>query len=173
MGTFTKSFGAVGGYIAADRHIIAKMRSMCPSSAYGSSISPPAVQQVISALRIIMGETCGDLGQRKLQALRDNSNWFRDQLLKRGCHLLGDWDSPIIPLMLYHPSKIQHFSRECLKRGLATVVVGFPATPIITSRSRICISAAHTRKQLEEALEKVDEVCTILSLKYNQMWFSF
>jgi len=41
------------------------------------------------------------------------------------------------------------FSRECLKRGLATVVVGFPATPIIESRARFCLSAAHTKEMLD------------------------
>ena len=41
------------------------------------------------------------------------------------------------------------FSRECLKRGLATVVVGFPATPIIESRARFCLSAAHTKQMLD------------------------
>jgi len=41
------------------------------------------------------------------------------------------------------------FSRECIKRGLATVVVGFPATPIIESRARFCLSAAHTKQMLD------------------------
>jgi len=47
------------------------------------------------------------------------------------------------------------FSRECYKRGLAVVVVGYPATPIITSRVRFCISAAHTHEDLVDALAKV------------------
>ena len=55
--------------------------------------------------------------------------------------------------MLYQPAKISAFSRLCLDRGVAVVVVGFPATPLLTARARICISAAHTRQQLEEALE--------------------
>ena len=42
------------------------------------------------------------------------------------------------------------FSRECLSEGLATVVVGFPATPIIESRARFCLSAAHTKEMLDK-----------------------
>jgi serine palmitoyltransferase len=57
------------------------------------------------------------------------------------------------------------FSRECLKRGLAVVVVGYPATPIITSRARFCISAAHTREDLDFALRQLDEVGDLLQLK--------
>jgi len=41
------------------------------------------------------------------------------------------------------------FSRKCIKLGLATVVVGFPATPIIESRARFCLSAAHTKQMLD------------------------
>ena len=59
------------------------------------------------------------------------------------------------------------FSRHCLERGIATVVVGFPATPIIESRARFCLSAAHTKEMLDHALEVIDEVGDMLTLKYS------
>lgn len=59
------------------------------------------------------------------------------------------------------------FSREALARGLAVVVVGYPATPIITSRVRFCISAAHTRADLDLVLEKVSEIGDILGMKVS------
>ena len=43
------------------------------------------------------------------------------------------------------------FSRECVRHGLATVVVGFPATPIIEARARFCLSAAHTKDMIDRA----------------------
>lgn len=51
---------------------------------------------------------------------------------------------------------------------LAVVVVGFPATPLITSRARFCLSAGHTKAQLDFALKKIDEVCDLLKLKYRK-----
>ncbi len=57
------------------------------------------------------------------------------------------------PLMLFNPGKIAATSRLCWERGVALVVVGFPATPLLTARARICISASHTRKDLDYALE--------------------
>ena len=51
------------------------------------------------------------------------------------------------------------FSRECLAQGLAIVVVGFPATPIIESRARFCLSAAHTKEML-------DRVCSTKGKKH-------
>jgi serine palmitoyltransferase len=167
MGTFTKSFGAVGGYIAASTEVIAFLRTASMGSVYSSCISPPATQQVISAMKIIMGEDGTDLGQRKLTQLRNNANFFRLRMKQMGCHVLGDWDSPIVPVMLYTPSKIPAFSRECFARNLAVVVVGFPAAPLLLARTRFCISAAHTQEDLEKALEQINEVCDEVQIKYG------
>lgn len=172
MGTFTKSFGAVGGYIASSKELIHALKTTSAGSVYSSAISPPACQQIISAISIITGEDGTDLGQTKLKTLRDNANFFSKRMREMGCHVLGVKDSPVVPVMLYHPAKIPAFSRECLKRDLAVVVVGFPAAPLLLSRVRFCISAAHTRQDLEDALVKIEEVADIVGLKYSAPVFS-
>lgn len=166
MGTFTKSFGGMGGYIAGDRNVIEYLRTKCAASSYHNSLSPVICQQVISSFKVIMGQDGTNIGKQKITALRDNSNYFRMRLQDMGLHVLGHYDSPIIPVMLYNPTKIAAFSRECLKRGLAVVVVGFPAVPILHSRARFCISAGHTREQLDRALEEIDEIADLLKLRY-------
>jgi serine palmitoyltransferase len=118
-----------------------------------------------------MGEDGTDIGQKKLTALRDNSNYFRMKLTDMGLHVVGNYGSPIMPVMLYNPTKIAAFSRECLKRGLAVVVVGFPAVPILMSRARFCISAGHTRSDLDKALKEIDEIADILKLRYANSTF--
>lgn len=65
---------------------------------------------------------------------------------------------PVADLSLcVHAAQIPAFSRECLKRGLAVVVVGFPAVPLLLGRVRFCLSAAHTTEMLEGALAKIGE----------------
>jgi serine palmitoyltransferase len=118
-----------------------------------------------------MGLDGTDIGNHKLRALRDNANYFRMKLTEMGLHVLGHYDSPIMPVMLYNPTKIAAFSRECLKRGLAVVVVGFPAVPILMSRARFCISAGHTRVELDRALAEIDEIADILKLRYARSTF--
>ena len=54
-----------------------------------------------------------------------------------------------------------------MKRGLAVVVVGYPATPLIESRVRFCISAGHTKEDLQTALEIVREVSEIVMIRYE------
>jgi serine palmitoyltransferase len=72
-----------------------------------------------------------------------------------------------MPIMLFQPGKIAALSRECLKRGLAMVVVGFPATPLLTARARVCVSAAHSREDLDYAVDVLDEVAGLCLLRYG------
>jgi serine palmitoyltransferase len=60
--------------------------------------------------------------------------------------------------MLFNPAKLPGISRYMLHRGIAIVVVGFPATPLLTARMRVCISASHSRQDLDYALEVFADV---------------
>ncbi|XP_026428872.1 long chain base biosynthesis protein 2a-like isoform X2 [Papaver somniferum] len=166
MGTFSKSFGSCGGYIAASKEVIEYLKFSCPAHLYATAISPPAAQQIISSIRVILGEDGSSRGAQKLASIRENSNFFRSELQKMGFEVLGDFDSPVMPIMLYNPSKIPAFSRECLKRNVAVVIVAFPATPLLLARARICISASHTREDLLKALEVISEVGDLVGVKY-------
>ncbi|PON95692.1 Pyridoxal phosphate-dependent transferase [Trema orientale] len=153
MGTFSKSFGSSGGYIAGSKELVQYLKYTCPAHLYGTSISPPAAQQIISSIKVILGEDGTSRGAQKLEQVRENSNFFRSELQRLGFEVLGDQDSPVMPIMLYNPAKIPAFSRECLKHNVAVVTVGFPATSPLLSRARICISASHTREDLLRALD--------------------
>jgi serine palmitoyltransferase len=167
MGTFSKSFSGMGGYIAASKEVIDYIKAESAGMLYHNSLSPVVVQQIITAFKVIMGEDGTDIGRQKLTQLMDNSNYFRSEMKKLGLHVYGDYNSPIIPVLIYFPSKIAAFSRECLARGLAVVVVGFPATSIALSRARFCISAGHTKEDLQRAVAIISEVADLLCLKYN------
>jgi len=156
----------MGGYIASSKEIIDYLRSQSSGNLYHNSMSPIICQQIITALKIIKGEDGTDLGKRKLTSLVSNSNFFRGEMKRLGLHVYGNEDSPIIPVLIYQPGKLAAFSRECLKRGLAVVVVGFPATSVILTRVRFCISAAHTRQDLEFAVKVIEEVSSLICIRY-------
>jgi serine palmitoyltransferase len=107
MGTFTKSFGSCGGYIAGSKKLIDHIRANSYSTCYASSMSAPITQQIISSLRIIMGYDCGDEGKRRIEQLAWNSHYFRENLVRMGFIVYGNNDSPVVPLMLYMPAKIR------------------------------------------------------------------
>nr|XP_023681136.1 serine palmitoyltransferase 2 [Paramormyrops kingsleyae] len=168
MGTFTKSFGAAGGYIGGKKELIDYLRTHSHSAVYATSMSPPVVEQIITSMKCIMGEDGTTVGQERIQRLADNTTYFRRKLREMGFIIYGNNDSPVVPVMLYMPAKIGAFSREMLKRNIGVVVVGFPATPIIESRARFCVSAAHTRDMLDVALSAISEVGDLLQLKYSR-----
>lgn len=171
MGTFTKSFGAMGGYIAGSQEFIDYVRANSAGFLTDNTMSPVVCQQILSAFSVIKGEDGTTIGREKLRRLKENSNYFREKLEAMGVEVFGSRDSPVIPMMLYNPTKISAFSRECLARGLAVVVVGFPATPLLLSRTRFCVSAGHTRADLDKALKVIKEVVDLLQLRYRTHFF--
>ncbi|KAH6849925.1 pyridoxal phosphate-dependent transferase [Chaetomium sp. MPI-CAGE-AT-0009] len=167
MGTLTKSFGANGGYIAGEKHIIDGLRIANAASLLGESATPPVLMQILTSLRLITGEIAPGQGEERLQRLAFNSRYLRLGLKRLGFITYGHDDSPIIPIVLYHPGKMSAFSHEMLKRKISVVVVGYPATPLISSRARFCISSAHNKEDMDRILAACDEVGDILQLKYS------
>ena len=166
MGTFTKSFGAAGGYLAGTKKLISHLRKHSIAYNHTEPMQPPICTQVITSLRIIKGDQCPGEGQKRLIAIRENSIYFMRELKKMGFLVLGDEGSPIVPVLILNPAKISAFSREAMVRGVATVVVGFPATDIHESRVRFCISASHTREDLDKVLQITSEIGDVLRMKY-------
>lgn len=154
MGTFTKSFGAAGGYIAGKKRLIDYLRANSFSDYYATSMSPVICTQIIEATRTLMTSQ----GFKKIQQLSENTSYFRRELRRRGYIIMGANESPVVPLMIYSTTKIMFFGREMRARGIAVAVVGFPVTSFTDTRARFCVSAGHTKDQLDKVIEAVDEV---------------
>ncbi|RMJ14527.1 hypothetical protein CDV36_005781 [Fusarium kuroshium] len=167
MGTLTKSFGANGGYVAADKHIIDKLKNTNAATQFGETPAPCVLMQILASLKLITGELCPGQGEERLQRIAFNSRYLRLGLKRLGLIVYGHDDSPIIPVMLYHPAKLPAFSHEMLRRKISVVVVGYPATPLISSRARFCVSAAHNKEDLDRLLAACDEVGDILQIKFS------
>jgi len=227
MGTFTKSFGASGGYIAGKKAFIEQLRTRVHGAAYSEAISPPVLTQIIASVGSIMGvsddlPSCsststtlvaspsvpgvptaetpgyehlapapasllpswmnlppelrnGSEGHHRLRRLAFNAKYLSIGLTKLGFMVCGHVDSPIIPLLLFNPAKMPMFSRLMLEREtpIAVVVVGYPATTLISGRVRFCLSASHTKADVDELLRACDEIGTVLDLKHGAgEWWS-
>lgn len=107
MGTFTKSFGSCGGYIAGSKKLIDHIRTYSHANCYASGMSGPIAQQILTSLRIISGKEEGGEGKKRIDQLAWNSHYFRERLVSMGFIVYGNNDSPIVPLMLYMPAKIR------------------------------------------------------------------
>ncbi|XP_038252137.1 serine palmitoyltransferase 3 isoform X1 [Dermochelys coriacea] len=168
MGTFTKSFGAAGGYIAGKKELVDFLRTHSHSAIYATSMCPPVAEQIIRSMKCVMGLDGTTQGLQRVRQLGKNTRYFRRRLHEMGFIVYGNDDSPVVPLLLYMPGKIGAFARRMLDKNIGVVVVGFPATPITESRARFCVSAAHTQEMLDTVLNALDELGDFLQLKYSR-----
>jgi len=88
MGTFSKSFGASGGYIAGDRDIVAYLKKESHAQNYSCAMTPPVARQVMASTQAIMGIDGTNEGQRRIRQLKINTRFFRSELQKKGLHLV-------------------------------------------------------------------------------------
>ncbi|GAA6042502.1 hypothetical protein JCM8097_003062 [Rhodosporidiobolus ruineniae] len=184
MGTFTKSFGAAGGYIAGSHELISALRLTSHAQNYAEAMSPVVLAQIVSSMGSIMGPSAVDIvpalstlpartmsgedGQDRLRRLAFAARYLSSALRKLGFIVYGHQDSPIVPLLIFAPGKMGLFSRLMLERyKIVVVVVAYPATPLVSSRVRLCLSAAHTKADLDRILRAIDDVGTILGLKLS------
>ncbi|CAF2495113.1 unnamed protein product [Rotaria sp. Silwood2] len=169
MGTFTKSFASAGGYIAGKKVLVDHIRITSHATTYATSMSTPVVEQIISVLSLLLDENEEHEGRRRINQLAWNTRYFRQRLTKMGFIVYGHPHSPVVPALLYSPSKIAAFNREMLKRGVAVVTVGFPATPLVLGRVRFCLSASHTKEMLDEVLKHAEEVGDLLNMRKSKL----
>ncbi|XP_063533668.1 serine palmitoyltransferase 3-like [Cydia strobilella] len=165
MGTFTKSFVGMGGYIAGSTALVNRVRAHGHAHMYAQSMPPPVAAQVLSALHDLRAPS----GQARAAALRDNTRYFRERLRAMGVVIYGHPQSPVVPMMTYSLSKMVACVKQLTAAEVASVGVCFPATPLHQARMRFCISAAHTREQLDKALAAIEDVADELGLRYSRL----
>ncbi|CAD7923649.1 unnamed protein product [Amoebophrya sp. A120] len=163
MGTFTKSFGSAGGYIAADAKVIANLRKNSPNATFAPAMSPACAAQALAALDLLKHER----GKAKIESLRRNSNHFRRRLAEIGFWVLGDEDSPVVPVLMDQES-MWYFSVKGMQQGVAIVVVCAPATPYMLPRARFCVSAAHTIEQIDQTLVVLEKLGKQLGILFRK-----
>jgi serine palmitoyltransferase len=98
-----------------------------------------------------------------------NSRYLHTGLIKLGFITYGHPASPIVPLLLFNPGKMNMFHQMMKDRQtpIIVVVVAYPATPLVTSRVRFCVSAAHTKEDVDCVLRACDEIGDVLDLKHG------
>lgn len=159
MGTFSKSFSSHGGYIAASKDLINYLRARSDGSLYAEQLPPLSCVQILECLRSIKEHP------NKVTRLRKSTLYMRKKLKKLKFQIIGDEYSPVIPILICIPGKLGEFSRLALDMGLSVVVVGYPATPVILSRVRLCLSASHTKRDMKRALWVINHIGTVMGMK--------
>lgn len=146
-GTLGKALGgAAGGFITGRRALVDFLRQKARPYTFSNSVPPFIVAASMKALEILKRDNS------LVTKLHENTNYFRTEIVKAGFTILPGVH-PIVPVMLGEASVAQDMSKEMLDLGVYVRGLWYPVVPKGEARLRVQISAAHSREDLDRALE--------------------
>jgi len=151
MGTMSKAFGVVGGYLAGKAKIIEYLRQRARPFLFSSAATPADVAACIAAIEILR-ET-----DEPVRKLWENARYFKEEMKELGFDT-GQSETPITPVMLGEAKTAWEFSKKLFDEGVFAQAIGYPTVPRGKARIRVMISALHSREDLDFALEKFAKV---------------
>ena len=151
MGTFSKSFASIGGFIAADESIINYLRHHSRSYIFSASNTPAATAAANAALDIMMNEP------ERIQHLWDLTHYALEGFRQMGCEI-GNTSTPIIPLFIRDNDLTFLIVKELFEAGIFVNPVVSPAVASEDTLIRFSWMATHTKEQLDYALETIHKV---------------
>jgi glycine C-acetyltransferase len=157
-GTLGKALGgASGGYTSGRKEIVDLLRQRSRPYLFSNSVAPPIVAASLKVLELV-----GQSPELREQ-LQENTRYFRAQMTSAGFNVLPG-EHPIVPVMFGDAVVASRMAELLLDKGVYVVAFSYPVVPHGKARIRTQISAAHTRKELEFAIEKFTEAKQELNL---------
>jgi glycine C-acetyltransferase len=138
--------GATGGFTSGRKHIIEYLRQRSRPYLFSNSVAPPIVYASIKAIDLIAESD----HLRKI--LEENTRYFREKMTAGGFDIT-EGTHPIVPIMLGDAKLAQDVARDLLEQGIYVIGFSYPVVPKGKARIRVQISAAHTKEQLDRAIE--------------------
>ncbi|HGY09921.1 MAG TPA: aminotransferase class I/II-fold pyridoxal phosphate-dependent enzyme, partial [Oceanithermus profundus] len=146
VATLSKAWAVVGGYAAGARELRELLINRARPYLFSTSHPPAVVGALVGALELIQREP------ERIDRLWDNTRYFKEELTGLGYDTMGS-QTPITPVLFGDAPAAFEASRKLLERGVFAVGIGFPTVPRGKARIRNIVTAAHTRAQLDRALE--------------------
>ena len=151
MGTFSKSFASIGGFVASDESVINYLRHNARSYIFSASNTPAATAAANAALDIMLNEP------ERIQHLWDLTNYALNGFREMGCEI-GNTSTPIIPLFIRNNDLTFLIVKELFEAGIFVNPVVSPAVASNDTLIRFSLMATHTKEQLDYALEQIHKV---------------
>jgi len=156
-GTFGKALGgASGGFTSGRNEIIQMLRQRSRPYLFSNTLAPAIAAGSLKALELL------DRSTELLDRLHENTRYFRRRIGETGLTVLPG-DHPITPIMLGDAALAQEMARRLLHKGLYVIGFSYPVVPQGKARIRVQVSAAHTREDLDFAIEKFAEIAQELA----------
>ncbi len=157
MGTFSKSLGTIGGFIASDNNIINYLKHNSRTLIFSASITPASTGCVLAALDVMAEETW------RKDSLWANTHRAKEGFLKAGFEI-GPTETPIIPLYVRDNIKTFKLTRMLMDDGVFVNPVVSPAVRSEDTLIRYSLMATHTFEQIDESVEKITKAARVLGI---------
>ncbi|OGM21623.1 8-amino-7-oxononanoate synthase [Candidatus Woesebacteria bacterium RIFCSPHIGHO2_01_FULL_38_9] len=151
VGTMSKAFGVVGGYVAGRKLIIDWLRQRARPFLFSSAMTVPDTAACLAAVKIL------EKSDNLVKKLWKNTKYFKSRMNELGFNL-GMSQTPITPVILGEAKLAQEFSKKLFDNGVFATAIVYPTVPLGTARIRVMMSAAHSKDNLEFALEVFEKV---------------
>ena len=144
-GTFSKAFGALGGFVAGSKETLQYLRFYAHPYVYSCALPPVVIAAILKALEL-------GVSQPELRArLWENAEYFHAQLHGLGLDT-GTSTTYVMPIVIGDRGRMYRLCHDLRRRGLWVAPVDYPAVPQNRICFRACVTAKHTRADLDEAL---------------------
>jgi glycine C-acetyltransferase len=138
--------GATGGFTSGRKHIIEYLRQRSRPYLFSNSVAPPIVYAATRAIDLI------SQSDHLRRMLEENTRYFRSEMQARGFDI-SDSPHPIVPIMLGDAKLARDMARDLLAEGIYVIGFSYPVVPKGKARIRVQLSAAHTKEELDRAIE--------------------
>lgn len=157
VGTLSKAFGVVGGFITGKRAIIDQLRGKARQFLFSNSLSVPDTAALVESVKIL------EKSDTRLKKLWQNANYLKKELQKWGFNI-GRSETPITPVMVGEENTAVKFSERLLERKVFAAAIKFPMVPAGKARLRLMPSAAHTKRDLDFGVRMLAKVAKELGV---------
>ena len=157
VGTLSKAFGVMGGFITGDQVLIDYLKQRGRPFLFSTGLTPADTAAAIAAVDVLLGS------DRLVRKLWDNAAYFRAALAKAGFDT-GRTETPITPVMLGEEKFTTEFSKGLFDEGVFASAIKYPTVARGKARIRCMLSASHEKSDLDFAVEKFTKVGKALGM---------
>ncbi len=150
VGTMSKAFGVVGGYIAGTKRLTDYLAQKGRPFLFSSAVTAADVAACIAAVDTLIASDA------LVRQLWDNTSFFQKKMKQTGFNL-GRTETPITPIMIGDAKKASDFSKMLFKEGIFAQAIGYPTVPMGKARIRVMLSAAHSEEDLTLAIDHFEK----------------
>jgi len=157
MGTLSKTIPSVGGYIAGDAELVSCLKHAARAFVFSAALPPAQVAAAKASFEVIEEEPW------HVQRLQRNVEFFLDGLKTRGFNTMNS-QTPIVPIITGDDARAMQMVKMCQEAGIFVLYVLHPAVPLGTSRLRVNVTAAHTQKEIAQALDIIERIGQVVGV---------